>query len=245
MTITGYPEAVRGVGAVTVRAAELVVNCLADETATSSVPAEDVAALATHLVLRRLPAGQVALPAGLRPDGVWIVQSGAIELTARVGRRPVVAQVLRDGDVFGDIPLLIDREFPYQLRALRATTCFWLSAQDFLRLLADRPAISRLWLRSCAARYIDNQSRMLGLLDGSLAQRTAMLLLGESRAGVVDLPQTILADMIGSPRPSLNRVLRAFQQQGMISLNYGRIHILDELRLRHLAQNVDTSAMSR
>lgn len=251
MTITGHPDAVRRVGAVTVRAAELVVNRLAGGAA-HTVPAADVAALAEHLRVRKLRPGQPVYAADEAPDGVWIVHSGAVELmlgTGKhpvgkhpVGKHPVVARVLREGDVFGDIPLLIDRTSPYYPRALRGTTCLWLAAQDFLALLDERPAIARLWLRSCAARYVDSQTRLLGLLDGSLAQRTAVLLLCEARAGEVPLSQAILAAMLGSPRPSLNRVLRTFHQQGLISLNYGRIRILDEIRLRHATH--DRSGMS-
>lgn len=237
MTTTDHPEAVRHVGAVTVRAAEVVVNCLADGAA-CALPAADVVALATHLVVRKLHPGQRVFAADQRPDGVWIVRSGAVELMLGNGKNPVVAQVLRDGDVFGDIPLLIDGASPYHSRAVRSTTCLWLAADDFLRLLADRPAIARMWLRSCAARYISSQARLLGLIDGSLAQRTAVLLLCEARAGVVALSQATLAAMIGSPRPSLNRVLRTFRQQGLISLNYGQLRIIDEARLRQAARGV-------
>ncbi|MGQ0775259.1 MAG: Crp/Fnr family transcriptional regulator [Pseudonocardiales bacterium] len=234
MTITGHVGAARQGRAVTVRAAKLVVNCLADGAA-CALPSVDVAALATHLVVRKLRPGQLVFAADQRPDGVWIVRSGAVELMAGTGKNPEVSQVLRDGDVFGDIPLLIDSASPYYSRALRGTTCLWLAAQDFLRLLADRPAISRLWLHSCAARYAASQARLLRLLDGSLTQRTAVLLLCESRAGVVALPQATLAAMVGSTRPSVNRVLRTFQQQGLIILNYGQLSILDELRLRQAA----------
>lgn len=240
MTITGHPETVRHVGAVTVRAAELVVSCLADG-ATCALPADDVAALASSLVVRKLHPGQLAYAADQLPDGVWIVRSGAVELVLGSGRNPVVAQVMRDGDVFGDIPLLIDRASPHHSRAVRATTCLWLAAQDFRRLLSNRPAIAGIWLRSCAARYVDSQSRLLGLLDGSLAQRTAVLLLCEARAGVVALSQATLAGMVGSPRPSVNRVLRTFRQQGLITLNYGRLRIIDEAGLRYVAHGVSAA----
>lgn len=240
MTITGHPETVRHSGAVTVRAAELVVRCLADGVP-CALPADDVAALASSLVVRKLHPGQLAYAADQQPDGVWIIRSGAVELVLGNGGSPVVTQVLRDGDVFGDIPLLIGRASPYHSRAVRATTCLWLPAQDFQRLLGNRPAIAGMWLRSCATRYVDSQTRFLGLLDGSLAQRTAVLLLCESRAGVVALSQATLAGMVGSPRPSVNRVLRTFRQQGLITLNYGRLRIVDEAGLRYVAHGVSAA----
>ena len=245
MTISGHPDTIRTVGAVTVRAAELVVTGLAGGTsAACAPPTGDVAALAANLGVRTLHPGQVVVAAGRAPDGVWFVRSGAVELHLGNGGNSVVARVLREGDVFGDTPLLIGRVSPYEARAVRATTCFWVAAQDFLRLLAERPALAMLWLRNCAERYADSQARMSGLLDGSLAQRTAALLLAEARAGVVALSQATLAAMIGSPRPSVNRVLRLFRQQGLISVNYGRLRIIDEGRLRRTARTVPLTKSS-
>lgn len=234
MTAVGHSESVRNVHTVTVRAAESVVRSLAGGAA-CALPADDVAALATHLVVRKLRSGQLVFAPGKRPDGVWIVQSGAVELTVGTGRQRLVTQILCDGDIFGDIPLLIDRASVYHARTVRSTTCLWLAQDDFLRLLAQRPAITRLWLSSCAARFFDSQERLPGLLDGPLPQRTAALLLREARGGVVALSQATLAAMLGVPRPSLNRVLQAFQQRDLISLSYRRVGILDLVRLGHAA----------
>jgi CRP/FNR family transcriptional regulator, cAMP and macrophage regulator len=236
MTTTCHPEAVRNVGTVTVRTAELAARCLAGGAA-GVLPADDVAALAAHLVVRNLRSSQVVFGPDNWPDGVWIVQSGAVELMVGTGQRRLVAQVLREGDVFGDVELLTGRESPHHARAACATTCLWLAADGFLRLLAHRPAIARLWLCSCAARLFDGQARLPGLLEGPLPQRAAVLLAGEARDGLVALSQATLAAMLGIPRPSLNRVLRTFQRQGLISLSYRRIRILDKARLHAAAHD--------
>lgn len=230
MTIIDQSEDIRRVPPVTVHTTELAIRCLTGGTA-GALPADDVAALAGHLVLRKLDSGQVVFDPQDRPDGVWLVRSGVVELMMGSGQSRLVVQVLREGDVFGDVSLLTDRESSYYPRAACATICLWLAADDFLRLLAHRPAIARLWLSHCAARFFDSQARLPGLLEGSLPQRTAVLLIREARGGMITLSQATLAAMLGIPRPSVNRVLRMFQRQGLISLSYRRIRILDEIRL--------------
>ncbi|MGH3911851.1 MAG: Crp/Fnr family transcriptional regulator [Pseudonocardiaceae bacterium] len=236
MTTIVQSEAIRRVPTVTVHTTELVIRCLTGGVA-GALPADDVAALAAHLVVRKLDSGQVVFGPQDRPDGVWIIRSGAVELMLETGRPRMVAQVLREGDVFGDVPLLTERESPYYSRAACVTICMWLAADDFLLLLAHRPAIARLWLSSCAARFIDSQVRLPGLLEGPLPQRTAALLICEARGSLITLSQATLAAMLGIPRPSVNRVLRAFQRQGLISLSYRRIRILDETRLCDVAHD--------
>ena len=45
------------------------------------------------------------------------------------------------------------------------------------------------------------------------------------------LKQEFLAVMLGVQRPTVTLVLRALQQEGLISLRYGRIHVLQRKRL--------------
>jgi CRP-like cAMP-binding protein len=196
-----------------------------------------MAALTGHLAIRTLPAGANAFAPGSRPDGVWVISSGAIELMVGEGPHRLVAQVLREGDVFGDISLLIDRDPPYHPHAATTTTCLWIAAEDFLGLLSERPALARVWLTSCARRFFDSQTRLLRLVDGALPQRVARHLLSEARNGVVALPQATLAAMLGVPRPSLNRVLRDFKRQRLISLHYRRVRLLDADGLRRAAHD--------
>jgi CRP-like cAMP-binding protein len=218
----------------TVAAAQWVIRCLTGG-ASCAVPAEDLAALAAHLVVRTLPPGAIGFAPDSRPDGVWAIRSGVIELAFGTGEHRLVAQVLRDGELFGDIPLLIDRNPPFHPRAATATTCLWMGADDFLHLLGQRPALAQAWLTSCALRFFNSQTRRLHLFHGALPQRVARLLLSEARGGVVALPQATLAAMLGTPRPSLNRVLRAFERDGMISLRYRQVRLLDKGSLRRAA----------
>lgn len=198
---------------------------------TAPLRADDLAALATLLSSRRFADGEVAFSAGSQADGVWIVREGALELSVGSGRRRAVVQVLRPGDVDGDIALLLDRPLAYTARAAHPATCLYLARTDFDRLLETRPAIARRWLSSVAGRLAHSHARILGLLGRSLAAQTAQLLLDEAVDGQVTFPQRTLAAMLGAQRPSLNKVLKELEAAGLIRIRYAAIEILDPAAL--------------
>ena len=49
--------------------------------------------------------------------------------------------------------------------------------------------------------------------------------------GRVELPQQTLAAMLGAQRPSLNKVLKDLERDGLITISYGAIEIRDTTRL--------------
>lgn len=194
---------------------------------------EDVDALAMYLEPRSVPPGSVLFAAGKPQSGVWIIRSGTVELSTGSGPRRAVVALLYAGDVDGDIQLLLEMPPPYTARAIGQVDLFYLSAEVFDGLLVQHPPIARRWLSSVAGRVSAAQQRLIGLLGASLTEQTARLLLAETAAGggSVELPQRVLAAMLGVQRSSLNKVLRDFEQDGLITLGYRTIEVSDTARL--------------
>lgn len=215
-----------------VRQAAWVARCVGRGDAAPLHP-DDVTALAATLGIRPYRAGALVFPAAQPSAGVWIVRSGRLELAVGSGSRRAVVQLLRAGDVDGDIQLLLAMPVPYSARALTDATCLFLARDDFERLLA-RPAISRRWLSSVAQRLSASQSRVLALLGGSLTAQAARLLTEEAVGGQVELPQRTLAAMLGVRRPSLNKVLKDLERQRLIRISYSLIDITDATGLARL-----------
>jgi CRP/FNR family transcriptional regulator, cAMP and macrophage regulator len=180
--------------------------------------------------VRTFGPGAVLFGGGQAP-GVWIVRDGRIELSVGSGRRRAVVQLLRPGDVDGDIQLLLEMPLPYTGRAVSEVTCLFLGPGDFEQLLATHPAIARRWLSSVAQRLAASQARILALLGGSLAAQAASLLAEEAVDGRVELPQRTLAAMLGVQRPSLNKILKDLERDGLIRISYSTIEVIDRARL--------------
>src|SRR5487761_1373356 len=202
-----------------IRQAAWVARCVGRGQSAPLRP-DDVTALASMLAVRTFPAGSVLFGGG-QASGVWIVRDGRIELSVGSGRRRAVVQLQRPGDVDGDIQLLLQMPLPYTGRAVSEASCLFLSSDDFEQLLATRLAAS--------------QARILALLGGSLASQAGSLLAEEAVDGRVELPQRTLAAMLGVQRPSLNKVLKDLERDGLIRISYSTIEVLDPARLTALA----------
>jgi CRP-like cAMP-binding protein len=74
------------------------------------------------------------------------------------------------------------------------------------------------------------------MLGGSLTAQAARLLAVEAEDGRVPLPQRTLAAMLGVQRPSLNKVLKDLERDGLISISYSAIDILDPGTLARVAR---------
>lgn len=218
-----------------IRQAAWVARCVGRGESAPLRP-EDVAALAGTLKVREFDVGEVAFQGSEPASGVWIVRDGRVELSLGAGRRRAVVHLLRPGDVDGDIQLLLGMPMPYTGRALTPVTCLYLDSADFDGLLAARPPIARRWLSSVAQRLAASQARVLGLLGGSLTAQAAGLLAEEAEDGRVELPQRTLAAMLGAQRPSLNKVLKDLERDGLIRIGYSAIEILDHERLIRLTR---------
>lgn len=213
-----------------IRQAAWVARCVGRGEA-APLRTDDVSALASILSVRTYRPGAVLFGGGDQVPGIWIVRQGRIELSVGSGRRRAVVQLLNPGDVDGDIQLLLDMPLPYTGRALTDVTCLLLASDDFDKLLATSHAIARRWLSSVAQRLAASQARVLALLGGSLTAQAARLLTEEAVAGRVELPQRTLAAMLGVQRPSLNKVLKDLERDGLIRIGYGAIDITDPARL--------------
>ncbi|WP_181698105.1 Crp/Fnr family transcriptional regulator [Nocardia sp. GTS18] len=113
---------------------------------------EDYDELADRFEPKPLVAGSSLFVAGAAPEGVWFVRQGLIELSVGSAQEQTVIDVLRPGDLDGDLALLLETPPPYTARARTDSRCLFLPAAAFDALLADHPDISRRWLTSVAKR---------------------------------------------------------------------------------------------
>ncbi len=218
-----------------IRGAAWVARCVG-RGETVPLASGDVEALAVWLQSRKLPSGAVLFAAGTGPSGVWMIQSGHVELSVGSGRRRAVVEILRPGDVDGDISLLLGMPPSYTARAVEPVECLYLTAGGFNQLLIERAQVARRWLTSVTSRLAHSQSRLLSLLGGTLTQQIARLLLDEAdKAGRIALPQSTLAAMLGVQRPSVNKALRELTHQHLIEVAYRSIRITDPEGLTRLA----------
>ncbi len=200
----------------------------------------DLSELGSRMESVDLDAGAPLFRQGEVSRGVWIVRNGRVELAHREGTRRVIVAIMHPGDVDGDISLILRMPVPYSGRAIEPVHALRLSEENFEILMRSSPALARRWLSSVAYRLAHAQRRVLQLSGRDLSTQLAGLLLDEERDGAVALPQDTLAALLGVRRPSVNKVLRAFERRGLVRTSYGRVELIDREALMRAAGRTPT-----
>jgi CRP/FNR family cyclic AMP-dependent transcriptional regulator len=174
--------------------------------------------------------------------------SGSVRMSVlRQDGREVLYQVLEPGDCFG-VCSLLDRAPRHhtttasgdvEAQMLTRDACERLRAQDASFADGLIRQVSR-HMRQLSEYFV---SSTLDDLPCRVAQRllNASVASGRGISATVCLCQGELALMVGASRQAVNRVLQRFQDQGLISIEYGRVQVHDVERLRFSTRVVDSS----
>ena len=188
---------------------------------------DDIEALAALLREDPYPAGASVFKMGQAPTRVQIVRSGAIELSRTLKGRRIAIQILRRGDVLGDVSLFLRMAVPWDAVALEDSVILSIDSLSLHRLLEQRPRLAWRWLHSVSTRVADFWFRVVEILAGGLEAQVASVLIRRAEHGVVHLSQNSLAELVGARRTSVNRVLKGLEAQGLVEVRYGQVEILD------------------
>lgn len=187
--------------------------------------------------------GQIIYAQGDHGDRMFRLLSGAVRLSvARADGRELLYLLFEPGDCFGVSSLIDGEGLPQTAEASETLELLVLRKPDFDRLRATYPEFNDALLRLV--------SRHMRLLSGLFADahldditaRVASRIVAasssfgeEAEGGIglsVGLTQAELALMVGGSRQTVNRVLRQFQQEGLVTVRGGRLIILQLARLR-------------
>jgi CRP/FNR family transcriptional regulator, cAMP and macrophage regulator len=196
---------------------------------------DDIRELLSLLREDHYPAGSTVFRLGQAPTRVHIVRRGAIELSRNLKSGRVVIQILRPGDVLGDISLFLRMKVPWDAVALEDSLILSIDSLSLHRLLEQRPRLAWRWLHSVSTRVAGFWFRVVELLAGGLEAQVASVLVRRAENGVVHLSQSSLAELVGHRRTSVNRVLKRLEGEGLVGVGYGQVEILDEDGLTKVA----------
>ncbi len=171
---------------------------------------------------------------------VHVVRTGTVELSREVKGRRVTLQILRPGDVFGDVPAFLGEPEVFDARAIEDCTVLSFDTETLFTLLQTRPLIARRWFVSLAERMAGLQNRLIDLLAGGIEAQLASILLREADDnGRVRTTQGTLAGMLGVQRSSVQRVLKKLESAQLIELHYRCIDLVDRAGLVTLLEESD------
>jgi len=205
----------------------------------ADVPPEDVRELLTIARRRTFSRGEVVFHRGDPADSLQlIVQSRfAVRITTPLGDTALIA-VHGPGDAFGELALVSEAAVrSATVSALEAAETRSVYRDDFARLQRRYPAVNSILVHLLAEQLRRANERIVEAhyVDADTRVRRRLLDLarvyGHDGAATVPLTQEALAEMAGTSRATVNRVLREEQRSGTLELRRGQTLILDETEL--------------
>ncbi len=182
-----------------------------------------------QLPIRRCEKGNWIITQGDRVNSLYILREGAILLTRlSADSRDTILAVLGPGDYFGDLPLLNGGISSFNALAIQPTVLMIMRDVIFRRLLDD-PSACYFLMTGLAHRCDDAWSQMEALGYSRVQDRVRVLLAwlcekigAKTRSGVkINLNQGQLAQMVGSTRETVNRVVQNLKRKGLLSASSG------------------------
>jgi CRP/FNR family transcriptional regulator len=195
--------------------------------------------------LKPVKKGCIIFTEGQKGEAVYFVKTGKIKISkiSSVGKEYTI-KIMEEGDVFGESTLFIGGEYPATAEAIEDSEILELKNKDIEDLILKDAQIALSIIKILAKRlkYIAVVIENLALRDS--VGRTASILLTFARErgistkeGIlveIDLKRQELANLAGTSRENITRILSQMDRDGIIKLSKDKILIKDLEELRKM-----------
>jgi CRP/FNR family transcriptional regulator, cyclic AMP receptor protein len=200
----------------------------------TGVPDADVQRLLAVARRRRFSRNEVVFHRGDPADCLHLVTKGrfAIRIMTPVGENVTIG-VRGRGDSFGEMALVGEgMTRSATVAALEEAETFSVYVGDFERLRKEHPSVNQVLIAFLASEVRRQNELLLEALYVPVEQRVLRRLAELAELyGAPDAPipltQEQLAEMAGTSRATVNRVLRDEEQRGTVELRRGKTVVLD------------------
>jgi CRP-like cAMP-binding protein len=169
---------------------------------------------------------------------MFIILDGRVKIS-RISDdgREVILSILSEGDFFGEMSILDGQNRSANVVTLEDSKIMVIRREDFLQMLHDYPQIAINLLKELAQRLRRSDAQIKSLSLQNATGKVASTLLriaddsGKIHMGQVEIPrlppQQDLANMAGTSRETISRVLKSLTKQGYLKKEGSRLIIKD------------------
>ena len=209
----------------------------------SSLNEDELSGLAGLAIEQSFQADEFIFWEGDEPDYFYVIAEGRIKVVkhSSSGKEFIIA-FFESGEMFGEVAVFEGKPYPASAQAISATNVLGIRRRHFLDFLATHPQVALRIINILGGRLRDAQSRLKDLAGERVQQRLArILLMLASRMGhTIPFTRQELADMAGMTTETTIRLTSQLKKRGIISSVRGQLIIVDEAKLRALAEGPPT-----
>lgn len=180
---------------------------------------------------------------GEKKEAVFFIQSGAVK-TFKVDKNgnEQIMNILHEGEMFPHIGLFDESPYPATAEVIQKAELLLIPINDFENLMLSHPQIAVKMMKIMSQKISTLTQRIQTLISQDILHRVVFSLIRlalesgkQNRNKVfIDIPITNrdFANMIGSTRETVNRVLNQLKKENLIDFNRNGILINDINKLK-------------
>jgi len=190
----------------------------------SQVKEPDLEALASRLIERRYPKNATIVEEGLPGDYMYVIREGRVKVTkASEDGREKIMDFLEAGNFFGEMSLLDQLPRSASVETLEPSRLLALSRNDFLEVLRRSPDLALAVIQVLILRLREADEQASSMSFQRVKERTQSLFRRMAREDEGPGPRLTpalthqqIADMIGTSRETVTRVIKQLKQDGWL-----------------------------
>jgi CRP/FNR family transcriptional regulator len=191
------------------------------------------------------PKGSLLFVEGEQPRGVFILCSGKAKLTTTSTEgRTLIVKIANPGEILGASASILGRPYEVSGETLEPAQVNFIRREDFLRLLTAHSEICMNTAHALSEKYeaAQREIRSLGLAQ-TTSEKLAKLILDWCRGGEVTANGTRLqvlltheeiAQMIGTTRETVTRLLSEFKRKKLIQVKGASFFVLAKEQMQSM-----------
>jgi CRP/FNR family cyclic AMP-dependent transcriptional regulator len=234
------------------------VFCLSEVEVFQDLTDQEMADLAAHAPMRTAAAGTLLWAPHDPQKVLFIVKAGSVRIyrLSPEGRRLTLV-VLGPGALFGEMELIGQRMGEGFAEALEPSVLCLMSEQDVRSMLLTDTRIATRIITSLGRRLAEVEQRLADTVLKTVPQRVAAVLcrlataappeagLFSQRAPQIRLTHEQLAELVGTTRETVTKLLGELRAAGLVRLRRGGLVVLDLPRLRAAAEHGEPGRPAR
>lgn len=193
-----------------------------------------------NLVFREIKKGTVIHNGSADCTGLLLVKSGQLRayILSDEGREITIYRLFdRDICLFSASCMLRSAQFDITIEAEKDTGLWVIPAEVYRSIMEQSAPLSNYTNEVMAARFSEVMWRMEQVMWKSMDKRIAAFLLEEAAiegTARLSLTHETIARHLGTHREVITRMLRYFQEEGLVKLSRGAVELQDERELERL-----------
>lgn len=197
--------------------------------------------LSSYAIQRKIKKGEPLHNGSENCTGLILVLSGQLRAysISNNGREITLYRLFdRDICLFSASCMMKSIQFDMIIEAEKDTEVLVIPAEIYKRVMEESAVLANYTNEIMASRFSDVMWLMDQVLWKSFDKRLAGFLLEEANVEgteVLKITHEVIGNHMGNPREVVTRMLRYFQNEGMVKLSRGTIELTDKKKLKKLA----------